>query len=229
MQYLHVKNIQLNHPKYKDRDIRWAKIFMNMLDGQAYNTITEIDKWRLVAFIFLELQEKKEVLMDEDYLTRKGFDFTQRSLEATLTALHPLIDLVDEPSAEGTVLKRIIKPKSEKDIQLDNNCKELFNFWNTQGSIKHRDYLKYYPCIKSRLEKYSLEELKDAIINYSTILRGKEYFWEYKWTINEFLTRKNGLDRFTKENFDANNYKKRADLGSSLDSKLKGLEDFENE
>ena len=141
MEYLHVKDVQKHHPAYKDRDIKWVKVFLNMLDvSPEYAKLIEIDKWRLVAFIMIEIQAGKEVLMDEEYLTRKGFDFTGRTLSATLSALTPLIELRDEPSPEGTILKRIVKPKSEKDIKLNKDCKELFDFWNKQKIVVHRDY-----------------------------------------------------------------------------------------
>lgn len=230
MDYLHVKDIQAHHPLYKDRDIRFVKVFLNMLDvTPEYANIVEIDKWRLVAFIMLEIQVGREVLMEEKYLTRKGFDFTQRSLGVTLTALQPLIEIRNEPSPDGVILKRIIKPKSDKDIKLENDYKEIYDYWNKQKIVIHRDYLKFRPCIKSRLEIYTVNELKEAITNYVTVLKGDEYYWSYKWTIDQFLVRKNSLDKFTRNNFNLNQYKKTQTLAKrDPENLLKELEEFEN-
>ena len=100
-------------------------------------------------------------------------------------------------------------------IRLDKNrieytYKDIFNFWNEQNIIKHRFLTgKMKTKIRSAMKEYSLEDVKKAISNYSIVLKGKEYYWTYKWTIEDFLNR--GLTRFLEtplENFlDSNNNK----------------------
>lgn len=81
------------------------------------------------------------------------------------------------------------------------NEREIFEFWNKQGIIRHREFERFKPHIKKRLRKYTKEEIKQAIANYALVLKSKEYFWSYKWSLDQFLTRKNGLDRFLPGNF----------------------------
>lgn len=228
MQYLHIKEVQKYHTLYKDRNISWIKAYYSMLTEPEYVNIVEIDKWRFIAFTMLEIRSRREVLINETYLTKMGFDFTQRSLDATLTSLSPLIDIVDSPSEEGKVLRRAIKPKTEKDILFEKECRELFNYWNSKKTMVHRDYGKYYPCIKGRLEKYKLDEIKVAIDNYALVLLSKDYYWSYKWSVEQFLVRKNGLDRFMKENFNEREYRVKDNVTSSIDRKIQEMENFEN-
>jgi len=56
--------------------------------------------------------------------------------------------------------------------------------------------------IHSALKEYSEYDIKVSIEKYSKILKGDEYFWTYKWTLDEFLVR--GLTKFLEsptENF----------------------------
>ncbi len=87
-----------------------------------------------------------------------------------------------------------IKEKYNKNIYT-----RIFDFWNSQGIIRHRSLSdKVKRAINGRLrEGYTVEEITEAIQNYSTILKGEEFFWWYRWTLWEFLQR--GLDRFTNE------------------------------
>jgi hypothetical protein len=72
----------------------------------------------------------------------------------------------------------------------------LLNHWNSKKNIVHK-YLTdaTYGVINAKLDNgYTKQELALAIDNYDHILKGKQYFWTYKWTLIEFLKR--GLDKF---------------------------------
>lgn len=55
-------------------------------------------------------------------------------------------------------------------------------------------------ALEKALKEYSVEELKEMIEFYATILEAgvpekeQKYFWSYKWNLFEFLTR--GLKKF---------------------------------
>lgn len=89
----------------------------------------------------------------------------------------------------------------------NKNIYTLFDFWNLKKIIIHREIEKYKSHIASRLKKYSVEEIKEAISNYSTILKGSEYYWTHKWSLDEFLSRKGGLDKFLTANDPFSNFK----------------------
>lgn len=93
-QTIHVKNIEKYHPKYKDRHLIWCKVYFTMLDGDPeFEMIDEIDKWRFIAFVILELKAKNPIPLDDKYLSRKGFDLKKRPISKTLQALHVFIEV----------------------------------------------------------------------------------------------------------------------------------------
>lgn len=97
MQYIHVKNLEKYHPGYKDRNLQWCKTYFTMINSNPdFEMLEEIDKWRLVAFIMLELQLKKPIPSNSQYLTRKGFDLKKRPISLSLKMLHNFVVAVTE-------------------------------------------------------------------------------------------------------------------------------------
>ena len=89
------------------------------------------------------------------------------------------------------------------------NIYSIFSFWNEQQIIVHRETkTSLAECINARLEKYKVDEIKEAIKNYKTILFSKDYYWTHKWTLKQFLQR--GLDLFSTSNNPFDNYRKKS-------------------
>lgn len=98
--------------------------------------------------------------------------------------------------------------KSEQNINLLNNSsiKDIYTFWNEKGIVKHKKLTsKMQRAINSVLKDYSVEDIKNSIINYYKILNSKEYYFNYKWTLEEFLKR--GLEKFMVWEVCSNNFK----------------------
>ena len=92
MRYLEIKNIEKYNPGFKDRILIWGKFYFSMLNSDhIFEMIPEIDKWRYIAFVMLQLQTKEPVPLDTKYLKRKGFDLQKRRLATTLYTLRELI------------------------------------------------------------------------------------------------------------------------------------------
>lgn len=99
MEHIHIKNLDKYHPGYKDRELKWCKIYFQMLNSEPeYEMLCEIDKWRFVALIILELQIKKPIPLDIEYLKRKGFDNKKRPIALSLKMLQKFIQV-----SEGSV------------------------------------------------------------------------------------------------------------------------------
>lgn len=82
----------------------------------------------------------------------------------------------------------------------------IFDHWNSKEIIQHRQLSqKLKSHINARLEKYPVGELMEAIDNYHTIITDDSYFFTYKWTLAEFLTR--GLDKFLTKSKPFDNYR----------------------
>ena len=96
MECIHIKNLEKHHPGYRDRVLRWAKFYFNMVQGDPdFEMINnEIDKWRFVALCMLELQAKKPIPLDDGYLIRKGFNLKKRPISLTIQMLHNFVEVV---------------------------------------------------------------------------------------------------------------------------------------
>lgn len=81
-----------------------------------------------------------------------------------------------------------------------NEKEEIFNFWNEKNIIKHRNLTKE---IEKALEKALKNLNKDIIIEcidrYSKVLSDNLFYFDYKWSLTDFLNRKNGISSFTDE------------------------------
>ena len=70
--------------------------------------------------------------------------------------------------------------------------------WNEQKIIIHKKITsKKLSSIKKALKDFTQEEIFKSFQNYATILHSPDYFWNYTWTMEDFLQR--GLHRFVDE------------------------------
>ena len=113
MKYIHIKSLDKYHPGYRDRTLQWAKIYFKMVQGDPdFELIdNEIDKWRFVAMILLELQAQKPLPNIDRYWIQKGFNLAVRPMHDTINALKSNIIHVTEDNFERYVDK--IKSKTE--------------------------------------------------------------------------------------------------------------------
>lgn len=97
-----------------------------MLNAEPdFEMLNEIDKWRFVAFVMLELQLKHPVSLNPDYLTRKGFNLKKRPIALTIKMLQNFTERVTQDEKLCSVEKEIEKEidiEKEKNIlsQIDN-------------------------------------------------------------------------------------------------------------
>jgi len=92
---------------------------------------------------------------------------------------------------------------------LNLNLKEVYEHWNKEGVTNHRRLTeKMVGHIRSKLQDFSVAEIKTAISNYATVLRSPDHWLDYRWTLDEFLSRHNGFVKFTSENDPFTNYRR---------------------
>lgn len=83
---------------------------------------------------------------------------------------------------------------------------QIFAHWNAQKIIVHKELdSSLLRTINGKLRTYQPEEIMQAISNYRVILSGDEYYFSYKWTLKDFLSR--GLDKFKDFEIAASNYR----------------------
>lgn len=86
---------------------------------------------------------------------------------------------------------------------LKENLKEIyvviFNLWNELRIITHKKLTSDMKrAIDNARKDYSQEEIEQAMRNYALIVKGAEYYFDHRWTLAEFLTRRhsNNIERF---------------------------------
>lgn len=163
MEYIHIRNLEKYHPGYKDRKLQYAKIFIDMADGDPDTEMipNEIDWARFVKMILLELRAQKPLPNDNNYWIRKGFDLKKRPMSLTLQMLHGFIERRNES---------VTQIREEEDKEKNKNgvyVTEFFNYF----LLKTKKSLKLTPERKTIIERRlnegrTLEELKRAVDNF---------------------------------------------------------------
>jgi len=111
-----------------------------------------------------------------------------------------------ESQPKATITKDIKTLRHKEDIYT------VFKFWNEQGIIRHRKMeSRMVTAIKTKLDLFTITDITEAIKNYAQILKGEDYYWTYRWAVDEFLTRSGGFEKFRTENDPFTNFKKQED------------------
>lgn len=77
---------------------------------------------------------------------------------------------------------------------------QIFDFWNECNIIKHRDMTdNIKKTITKALKTYTREDICKYIKRYAIVLEDDKYFFNYKWTLIDFLNRKDGISSFSDE------------------------------
>lgn len=165
MDYVHVRNLEKFHPGYKDRSLQWAKIHCTMAQGDPdCDLITdEIDWCRLVKFILLELEAKKPIPLDDQYLTKKGFNLKKRPISKTLLMLHNFIDTLH--NFEDSV-PRVEKSRVEEDKD-SGSVTDFFSYYVLKTKKQFKLTEGSRELISKRLKDgFTVEQMKVAVDNF---------------------------------------------------------------
>jgi predicted phage replisome organizer len=106
-----------------------------------------------------------------------------------------------ERKRQGLIGKSVESTVGTTDHLLSNSYSSsfssIFDYWNSKDIIKHRELTEEISkSIDKALKKYSEEEIKCYIGRYAEVLKDTEYFFSYKWTLAQFLSRKEGISSF---------------------------------
>lgn len=91
--------------------------------------------------------------------------------------------------------------EKENKINLKNEVyQDIFNYWiSMKATIKHRELTDLQKkAIDKAIKRYQIVQIKDAIAHYDLMLRSNYYF-NYKWSLEDFLSQSNALPCFTEE------------------------------
>lgn len=105
-----------------------------------------------------------------------------------------------------TLSKKHISKKQSNNIYSSKDVEEMFNYWNNKKIIKHKELKDDTKrAINKAIKNYSIDEIKQAIDIYSEILKS-DYYFNYKWSLKDFLNRSNGISTFMEDGSNKANY-----------------------
>lgn len=143
----------------------------------------------------------KNGLIIKGNYNKKGFD---RTLWYAITnkgyAILQKCEMEDTKLLNG--INKIVEPIPYNKTKILNTNKEnikekeIFDFWNEKDIIKHKDIKPHLKAIQKALKEYSVEQIKEYIDRYNKVIKDKNYFFDYKWTLTDFLNRKDGISSF---------------------------------
>lgn len=85
-------------------------------------------------------------------------------------------------------------------IPFADNVILIFNVWNNADITRHRTLTEEIEkAINKALSLYGVDKICEAIKNYTIIYYDKNYFFNYKWKLVEFLKQANALPTFFNE------------------------------
>lgn len=116
-----------------------------------------------------------------------------------------------EEQKKNSIFNNLKLDKEQKEEQKEEQKKinSIFEYWNSKDIVKHRALTKEIEkAIIKTLKEYTEEEIKVCIDNYNEILKDQDYYFNYVWTLKDFLIRKTGINTFRIDGAKMINYKK---------------------
>jgi hypothetical protein len=134
---------------------------------------------------------EQEIIKRENYAKSRSDNIKKRWNKDTYVSKSENICI------DGVYTQPIHSENENIDINIINS---IYLYWNSKNIIVHKELNKNtQEAVLKALETYSEEQIKTCIDRYATVINDASYFWGYKWTLREFLTRKEGISAFTDE------------------------------
>ena len=153
----------------------------NMIIREGFNTSfqKDYDQWQ-------ELPRKVTKLPKEVTVTNTGNSVTNTGNAVTSTGAHK---------------RNYTKETIQKNIYID-----FFEFWNSAKIIVHKpkQIKSHEAAMKKAFGVFELEEIYNGICNYRNVLESNLHYFNYKWTLTDFLNR--GLEKFVDDADPLNNF-----------------------
>ena len=142
---------------------------------------------------FEAIKRRKEVYIIKEYLVNG----IEKYINSNKYPINVYINSINDDNNQQSKVK---------ESKVKESIEYIYNRWNEQKIIVHKNIDNYKTAIKTAINKYGEGEVEQAIVNYDIILKGDEYYFNYKWTLGDFLKR--GIDKFLDLEIAKNNYKK---------------------
>lgn len=155
MDFIHVKNLEKYHPKYKDRKLVWCKLYFATLNyDPAFMVLDEVDKWRFFALVMLELQLGKPVPLDIKFLSMKGFDFKKRPIMLSLRMLRDLVEIRNIPLQDEECTQNVTVALHNVPLYKEDKDKEMIRTVSRPTREMVLSFFKANDCPPPEAEKF---------------------------------------------------------------------------
>jgi len=107
---------------------------------------------------------------------------------------------------------------------------EIFDHWQSKNELHTHAYLT--KTIKKQLDKLPLKKVDEVILaidRYLEILKDKNYYYSYAWTLNKFLKQSNGYLEFLDDGSNWVDYSKRKGESNGQDKQNNKIKKYDTD
>jgi hypothetical protein len=141
----------------------------------------------------------KITTIESDRIPQSNFPL-QTDRHTNITNITNMFTDLGEPSVEAQAERvKVITLPTPEVKQQRSEAREILDHWNSLVEGKGHEGSKIQiekisKAIKKLRKDFSLDEIKQGVGNYFTVLHGDEYFYSHHFTCWDFLTRQNNVN-----------------------------------
>lgn len=210
-----------------------------------HKTTDKISYSQLVKMTGLSINGLKKclrTLIDRKIITQErtkfGFKYDIRYIVSPhdIASNDTPISSNDSTIASGdTNLYHPVTPQKKKDTnKKETNIKDIhkriFSYWNNFNIIQHKKLTdNMIKALNKKLKECSPETIIKIMDRYNQVIKDKEYYFDMKWSLENFLNREKGFNYFKDDGERWVNYLtwKNKNTGISPEEKAKRKRDIE--
>lgn len=196
----------------------------------------KIEGW-FIQVSYLVSQEKSDkikVINNEEKQEVGNPTDREQEINALKNNINILENNINMLKEENNKLLKILKDNNininninitNKENIKRNQIEKILEYWNSKEIIKHKENDDIKNAISKILKENTEDEIKLSIDHYSEVLKS-DFFFNYKWSLVDFLTRKRGYKSFLEDGSNWVNYlewKKNPDSKSTYNNNPKGI------
>jgi hypothetical protein len=182
--------------------ITMQKIINKDLKGKYISITPGKNQHAQTDFLILKYKTVADFACSEKTTTK-----ATSSEQPRLQAVNKQVTSTVENSSNNTGLQAPNKLRSKEGNNSIN--KTILSFWNKHKIIQHKPSKKISEQITTSLKTYTVDEIKEAISNYSQIMKSPNHWLKHPWTLVTFLKQqeKNSIETFLNINNPLERYK----------------------
>lgn len=117
------------------------------------------------------------------------------------------------------VVREVAAEVREEETARSTAALRIFEAWNEAGVIRHQKMPKPMVVVVNRaIKNYGEDMVLEAIENYGKVVNSKEHWFDYRYTLSDFLSRRGGanIERFCTDANPLENYRGRRGNGGDI-------------